>query len=191
MPVTQRHVVKVGGSLLARRETPARLRQWLADEFGGAQVNMVFGGGKVIDALRDLDAVHAFSPVEIHWCCIRALRVTFEIGCQWFPTATPIVTQEAFQEHGRNRSPGLFLIAVDTFYSPCDGDVLPQDWSTTSDSIAALLAKKLSIDRLTLVKSCQIPPQCSLERAWQEGMVDRFFLSASQGLQVELRNIDG
>ena len=83
------------------------------------------------------------------------------------------------------------MIAVDTFYSRADADALPQDWSTTSDSIAALLANKLALTRVVLVKSCPIPEPFSLEWAARQGVVDRSFIKASRGLRVELRALGG
>lgn len=186
-----RCILKIGGSLLARRDSPERIASLLAGEFSGQQVNLLIGGGKVIDALRELDAAHSLCPVEMHWRCVRALRLTFEIGGEWFPRVTRITTAEDFQSHRSCQTPGIYLIAADAFYTPSDGDALPRDWSTTSDSIAAYLATKLSIGRLVLIKSCAVAKGLTIEQAVQSGVVDASLPAAGRGLRIELRTLDG
>ena len=189
MTVVERCVVKLGGSLLSCSETPARLDRFLADGFENVQVNLIVGGGKIIDALRELDAVHSCCPVAMHWRCIGVLRLTLEIAAEWLPLATQILTAQDFEAHRHCRSAGIYLIAVDSFYSVDDRHALPQDWSTTSDSIAALLARKLGLRRVVLIKSCAVPEGLSIAQAAKSGIVDAALPAASQGLQIELRTL--
>lgn len=184
-----RCVIKIGGSLLARRETPSCIARLLREDYAGRQVSLLIGGGKVVDALRDLDAVHRLSPVEMHWRCIRALRLTFEIGCEWFPDVTRVSTAADFQTLRGCTAAGTYLIAADAFYAASHGDALPQNWSTTSDSIAALLAHRLSAARLVLLKSCEIPQGLTVEQAAQVGIVDPSLPAAGRGLRIELRSV--
>ncbi len=183
-----RCVIKIGGSLQTRSDVVARIGQWLEQDHAGEQINLLFGGGKVIDALRELESIYRLSTVDMHWRCVRALRLTYEIACEWFPQAMPIDTPQRFVEHRTRTTPGFFLLAVDSFYSPADGDILPQDWSTTSDSIAALLAHKLSIERLVLVKSCEIADTLTLSQAADAGIVDAAFPQIAHGLKVRLQS---
>jgi 5-(aminomethyl)-3-furanmethanol phosphate kinase len=182
--MSDRVVVKLGGSLLVQSETPAKLRHWLADQFSDAQVNLIVGGGRMIDSLRELDLIHAFDEVAMHWRCVRALRLTSELASEWLPNAHRVTTCAEFNRHRNSNETGVFLIAVDTFYSPDDGDRLPQSWSTTSDSIAALLANKLLIDKLWLLKSCAVADDLSVEQAIRLGIVDEAFGKLSESLQV-------
>jgi len=181
--MTKRCVIKVGGSLFDRKDFPLRILALLETEYAGQQVNLVFGGGGIVDALRDIDSGHAMNPCEMHWRCISALGLTFDLACEWFPQATRIETPEAFEAHRRCRLAGHYLIAIDSFYSRSDADVLPQDWTTTTDSISALLATKLGIARLALLKSCA-EHQLTVEAAADAGIVDPVFPEASHNLDV-------
>jgi len=181
--MTNRCVIKVGGSLFDRKDFPMRMFTLLKTEYADQQVNLVFGGGGIIDALRDIDSAHAMNPHEMHWRCIRALGLTFDLACEWFPQTTRIETSKAFESHRNCRLTGHYLIAIDSFYSRSDADALPQDWTTTSDSISALLATKLGINRLALVKSCS-EHQLTVEAAADAGIVDPVFPEASRNLAV-------
>src|SRR5690606_36322841 len=101
-------------------------------------------------------------PVTLHWRCIRALRHTMEAVAEWLPEATVIQTPAAFASHSLESRPGWFLIAAEAFYDPHSGDDLPCDWTTTSDSLAALLAHKLAAERLVLLKACELTQQIDL-----------------------------
>jgi 5-(aminomethyl)-3-furanmethanol phosphate kinase len=182
--MSDRVVVKLGGSLLIQSETPAKLRHWLDDQFPDAQVNLIVGGGRLIDSLRELDSIHAFDEVAMHWRCVRALRLTLELVSEWLPNAHRVTTIDEFERHRHSKETGVFLIAIDTFYSQADGEVLPQSWSTTSDSIAALLANKLLIKKLWLLKSCTVADDLSVEQAIRLGIVDEAFGKLSEPLQV-------
>ena len=182
--MSNRIVVKLGGSLLLEPEVPKRLREWLATKSNDTQVNLIVGGGNLIEALREWDAVHSLDPVAMHWRCVRALHHTYELVAEWLSDAQHVETASEFESHKQNHELGVYLIAVDSFYSPNDGDALPQNWSTTSDSIAALLANKLSVRSLWLLKSCALQPHLSVEEATDRGIVDPAFLTASRNLNV-------
>ena len=188
--MSERCVIKLGGSFLVQSSAPERVRELLVNEFAGVQVNLVIGGGVVVDALPELDAVHRFCPIEMHWRAVRALRLTFELAGEWFPDARRVETKQAFAAHRHYQLPGHCLIAVDSFYDPSDGDVLPRDWTTTADSIAALLARKLSIERLVIIKSCAVPAVGSIKQLADAGIVDAAFEQASSGLKIEWRTVD-
>jgi aspartokinase-like uncharacterized kinase len=184
--VSVRRVLKIGGSILVHREAPSLLRERIAADFSDDQVNMIVGGGRMIDALRELDDIHGFDQTEMHWRCIRALRLSFELASEWFPEAIRIQTEAEFQAHRSHQAPGMFLIAVDSFYTPQDADALPIGWQTTSDSLSALLAKKLSIRDLTLIKSCQIAQSLTVAAAASKRIVDEAFVVASEGIDLHL-----
>ncbi len=170
--VTEHWVVKLGGSLLLRPDLPDLLRQWLLTHAAQRQVNMIVGGGAMVDALRELDRVHRLDPVDMHWRCVRVLRHTLEVVAAWLPEAVVIDTPATFARHCHQRQAGWFLIVPEAFYHPDSGDDLPCDWTTTSDSIAALLARKLAAEQLVLLKSCELPQPLDLAAAAAQGIVD-------------------
>jgi len=173
VPATaERWVVKLGGSLLLRPDLPDVLRRWLNTHASQRQVNLVVGGGALVDALRELDQVHRLDAASLHWQCVRLLRHTLEIVAAWLPEAVVIDSPAAFEQHRDQRRAGWFLIAPEAFYHPASGDDLPCDWTTTSDSIAALLAIKLAAEQLVLLKSCELPQTLDLVVAANEGIID-------------------
>lgn len=190
-PNVSKVVVKIGGSLLLRPDLAAAianwLRQWLADRLPHTQVNLVVGGGAMVDAFRQLDAIHSLDPVDLHWQCVAALRHTSEIVASMIPKCVVIDSVESFNSHRQSATAvGCFVIIADTFYNSASGDRLPCDWTTTSDSIAALLANKIDADRLILLKSCDIPPNIDLREAARRGFVDPVLPTIISERRVEL-----
>ena len=58
----------------------------------------------------------------------------------------------------------------------CEGDDrIPQDWSITSDGLAAYLAERLGAPMILLVKSCTVPREASLAELVDSGIVDPCF----------------
>jgi 5-(aminomethyl)-3-furanmethanol phosphate kinase len=186
--MTSSMVVKVGGSLLARPDLPQSLRRWLRNHGEQQQVNLLIGGGTMIEALRELDRIHRCESAAMHWRCVRALRFTTELVAEWLSEAIVISTTEAFALHRQTWRPGWFLIVPEAFYHSEGDDELPCDWTTTSDSIAALLAHKLMADRLVLLKSCRIERPLDLADAAARGIVDPVLPTLINGaVQVELQ----
>ncbi len=184
--MTPRIVVKVGGSLFYQKDLPERLNDLFCSRLVDHQVNLLFGGGPVVDALRDLDAVHTFEQIKMHWRCIQMLKVSFELAQEWLPSATAIASPREFQQHQKCIHRGLFLHSTEAFYSPVDSDRLPLSWATTSDSIAAFLADKLAIEHLLLLKACEVPQGLSVEQAAVLGMVDQTLPGICKSIRVEL-----
>ncbi len=188
-----RRVVKVGGSLISRPGFPSQLRA-LLDRLGGpAQNNLIFGGGEVVEALRRLDAIHQLDPVAMHWRCVRALDLVYDVACEWFGDFERVDRVDVLSDHVGSTRSGNFLIKVECFYNEMfNGDdqpaSLPWNWSTTSDSIAAWLARRLEIEHLAILKSCEIPLQWTPASLSKAGIVDDAFSLAAEGLTVSLHH---
>lgn len=182
--VDHRIVVKLGGSLLVQRDLGRRLKEFLDVHYAGFQVCLIVGGGDVIESLRKLDQIHGCDAASMHWLCIQSLRTTFEFVSLLLPCAHRVDSPDAFGCLSAHWEPGLYLIAIDTYYSQRDCEVLSCDWSTTSDSLAALLAQRLGITRLCLLKSCDVPDDFTLSRAAEVGLVDRSIPAMVEHLDV-------
>jgi aspartokinase-like uncharacterized kinase len=65
-----------------------------------------------------------------------------------------------------------------------DDHTLPRDWALTSDSIAALAARRLGLAGVALLKSCEIPRDASAERLAEAGIVDAEWPRQSLGLRA-------
>lgn len=162
-------VVKIGGSLLTHPQLPRQLGRWLE---GHERAAVVVGGGEMIDAVRRWDAIHQLDPVRTHWRCVRMLRHTAELVAEWLPAATLIETRQQFDAYRPDQPAGIYIVPPDTFYHLDSGDRLPCDWTTTSDSIAGLLARKLQASRMVLWKSCPLPTGLDLATATARGIID-------------------
>lgn len=197
-PIVSKLVVKIGGSLLLRPDLGTAIENWLerrlerrlSDPGPEMQVNLVVGGGAIIDAIRQLDAIHSLDRVSLHWQCIAALRQTSEIVAGLIPNCVVIDSRKSFDAHRRSTATASrFVIIPDTFYHRASGDCLPCDWTTTSDSVAALLAKKIGADQLVLLKSCNIPAGIALREAARRDIIDPVLPTIIEPHRVELAKL--
>jgi aspartokinase-like uncharacterized kinase len=186
-----RRVVKVGGSLLDREDFPRRLIAWWKQQSEGETL-MVVGGGELINAIRVLDQIHPLDPEETHWLCVDLLDATFRLMSHWFSWPT-ITSESELQKSLRSgfcrREPTL--VAVRSFYHRENQDrfeMLPANWQTTTDSIAAALAGLVAADELVILKSCEIDSTFSADELSARGILDEAFpriAAQLKGLRVE------
>lgn len=167
-------VVKVGGSLLLRKDLCESLRRWLEQQ-SPARTYVVFGGGELIDAIRHLDRVHPADPKQVHWRCVDLLQFTFEIAASWLDDWPRIDTQSGVAAAAARlpRFDPAVLVSVRSFYHRDSGLRLPTNWDTTTDSIAAELAVQIDADELVLLKSCRVESPIEAESLANRGIVDR------------------
>lgn len=182
MPLHEtRTVFKLGGSLLRDPDWPTRLNSWLARQPPGHYFGIV-GGGSLVNALRDLDAIHHLSQQEMHWRCIRTLDATYEIAMELTPEFGQLGSIEDIQSAlgtlNVKKSHQVYWLRIAAFYNPESLVDIPVDlqpaigWSTTSDTLALFLAYKINAHRCVLLKSCFVDPCSTLEQASSEGIVD-------------------
>ena len=159
--MTKIRVLKLGGSLLTRKEWPQRLRAWLSGQPAALNL-LVIGGGEIVEAVRDLDSAHQFSPAFAHWLCIDLLSATVQIASCLMPELPVIASPEQLRatlaSAHTSTPPLICLVHVNAFYGrSATTHFLPEDWSTTSDSLAAWLAVQVNADELVLFKSVATP----------------------------------
>ena len=175
-----RRVVKVGGSLLDRVDLTDVLSQWVERQ-ERAETLVIVGGGSLVDAIRDMDAIRPGDPTEVHWLCVDLLDVTFRLMKDWleWPTVrTPAQLRKQMETGFAGERPTL--VAVGAFYSRDQQDddmnrILPRNWQTTTDAISALLAWRSGADELVILKSCEIDPGLSLDQLAARGIIDEAF----------------
>lgn len=184
-------VLKVGGSLLDWSALPDRLGPLLVDRQPKNCVILV-GGGRVVDAIRDLDRAHGLDQDRAHALAIRALDLTAHILADLIP-ATRVV--ERLADLPPAWSQGLIPILAPRHWLVEDDrspDALPHHWDVTSDAIAARLAVRLQSPELVLLKSAPCPDPCDRELAARLGLVDPAFPEVSRAiprvLYLDLRN---
>lgn len=177
-------IVKVGGSLLTRPEFSEALRAWYQAQTP-ARTMMVFGGGQLIDAIRRRDRLCPGDPDVVHWQCVELLQKTFEVVIQRLADWPVIDKKGAI---GRDcwselstRQPTL--LSIRSFYDRDSQTALPTNWDTTTDSIAAELARQTDADELVLLKSCDIDPSEDIATLTKKGIVDAAFAQFATDVQ--------
>ncbi len=154
-------VLKLGGSLLNRSDWPSSLKTWLQAEPNALNL-LIVGGGELVEAVRELDRAHELNPEFTHWLCIDLLAATLKVANQLIPEF-PLISSsddlEAIIASGRTSGPpSTYMVAIAAFYSlHTSTQRLPEDWNTTSDSLAAWLALQVDADELVLFKSVAAP----------------------------------
>lgn len=180
-------VVKVGGSLFDLPDLPARIIDRLAAQPSGLNI-IVAGGGERVEELRQAEKAVPLTTVGYHWLCVRALATTAEILAEWLRPLPFIRGFDELQATISFRLPSTCIFDVFEFLHEHEGqlpgEVLPQDWSVTSDSIAARLARVIDADELVLFKSATVPAGSSLEDLAKQGYVDAFFPQAAEELPL-------
>ncbi len=151
--------------------------QWLQQQPPAATCVLV-GGGPPVDALRTLAQLSDYSLEFLHWLCIDAMDLSFRlVQQQWSHwDFDALRTPEQLQAWQNTLAPELALVHIKSFYSRDNYQqqpiALPLDWSTTSDSLAALLALRLDADELVLIKSCRVANPSDLKELSSAGIVD-------------------
>ncbi|MCI0493026.1 MAG: hypothetical protein L0Z07_08830 [Planctomycetes bacterium] len=155
-------IAKLGGSLLASPNLPERLRAWLDTEVAShpeVHYVLIAGGGRLVDAVREIDARTPLGDEAAHWIAIELLDATARIMGAMLPEL-PIVDDytELLQ---RTANPGVTILRPWRFMREIEpkslGQKLPASWAVTSDSIAARLAVVLGAEELVLIKSTPPP----------------------------------
>jgi aspartokinase-like uncharacterized kinase len=177
-------VVKVGGSLLVWSPLARRLQDWL-NRLRPARNVLIAGGGKLTDAIHELQDIQRFNDETAHWMCADALSATARMLAALVPGGQLKVELGELREQAPDQPPqifdaGRFLYELDQLMP---GDPLPHDWTATSDSIAARVAALLPADELLLFKSAEPPKNAgSLAELAEAGYVDTYFPRAAAEL---------
>lgn len=165
-------LIKVGGSLLGWPGLFPALKAQIKPLNNRSL--LLFGGGVMVDILRDWDNQYHFGEKASHWLAIDALdliaRAMVSAMPDWNLWAEPEPPNEG----------GIFVIAPATFCrwdaNQNPGSCLPESWLATSDSIALRMATVWGIESLTLLKA--IGPEFKYENAEEKpwtGFVDPSF----------------
>jgi aspartokinase-like uncharacterized kinase len=160
-------VVKVGGSIA---ET-GRLASVLS-MIAGARIPVVVvpGGGPFADAIRNLQSEMQFNDAVAHRLAMLAMEQMAEC----------IVSRQAGMKVARTLDDisDAVMDGQIPVWAPLhmigDDPTITEDWSATSDSLAARLAELLGA-RLVLLKSVAAKVGLPAEELARQGIVDRLF----------------
>ena len=163
-------VVKIGGSLLGSPE----LERWLSlfAKHSDGKIIIVPGGSLFADAVRQAQKLSNISDKCAHKLAVLAMDqfgLLLANMCPQLVTASTAleIDERAWQHRGIIWLPSQMVLADES---------IPENWSVTSDSLAAWLADKLNATQLVLLK-CEKPNDSSLDLrlVTESGLVDVAF----------------
>ncbi len=152
-------VAKLGGSLLSLPDFPDRIQSRLAAANRRVPLAtlMVVGGGELIDAVRSLDRLHSYDASLVHHECIQLLSSTGRLVHSLLPQFGYIASAEDLSSFNLNAARmfnGFAIVDVAMAMPRIATKVaLPEDWTTTTDSISAALAIAVDAEELLIFKS--------------------------------------
>ncbi len=166
-------VVKIGGSLFDYPE----LSEWLKilSEEGAGKVVIVPGGGPFADQVRDAQKQWKFNDQQAHQMALHAMDqfglmlcgIAKEHGYDLIPASS----KKEIHKILANKNTPVWLPS-----KFLENNVeIPQNWTVTSDSLSAWLAKELKADQLVLIKRIDIDIDTKLEELEKENVIDGSF----------------
>ena len=168
-------IIKLGGSLLNRAGLAADFQHWLAGQKPARNI-IIAGGGRMADEVREWAQKHDLDDTTAHRLCIHVMSVTARAVSAMLGDV-PLVASLVVAS-GQPTVWSSCVLDVAPFLlgqePQCGGTVLAQDWSVTSDSIAARVACLVSAEELVLIKPASPPADRTLASAVQSGYVDEF-----------------
>lgn len=193
-------VVRLGGSLLLPDDPSSlglvslrsRLIRWTE---GRRSLRIwIVGTGAWGDHLRQVQAPLGLSDEACHWAAIGLMSVASEVAAELIAGSGVVRSFSDLQDAVRSRTqPREIVFDAAQFLRDMEpalaGPALPQDWSVTSDSIAARVAVAVEADSLTLLKSCPAPNRRDPQAWSDQGLVDEFFPRVASE-RMELRWVD-
>jgi len=140
---------------------------------------LVPGGGHHADAVRTAQLSEGFDDDTAH---VRALAAMDTCAAE---LADLLGTTARFIQH-LSDAPAVARDGRTPVWAPhadlANDHTIPRNWSLTSDSIAALAARRLGLGGVCLLKSCAMPAGVSAAELAAAGVVDAEWPHWAQGL---------
>jgi dihydroneopterin aldolase len=176
-------IIKLGGSLLELPDVRSRFEDWLGRREETWNL-VIVGGGKLVDAIRRYDQVHALAATAAHSLAIGAMGLSAELFAQLMPKL--LLVRGHTDPRSIIYSGRTIIFEVRQFLDQLEpklpGRRLPENWTVTSDSIAARIACVVSAAELVLLKSCDLPEGAAHEELAASNHVDPHFPEAVSGI---------
>lgn len=170
-------VVKIGGSLFERRDAsaaaPGMAVLALLDR-ARVPVVVVPGGGVFADTVRNEQPKLGLSEPAAHQMALLAMHQMAHAFVDLAPTPGRMIITASHAEIAAALAAGRVAVWVPMPMVAQDPDI-PEDWTITSDSLAAWLASRLGARHLALVKAASSPARASAHALAEAGLVDRAF----------------
>lgn len=170
-------VIKIGGSLFESRpeHTVAPGLELLA-LIGRARFPIVVvpGGGAFADAVRSEQVRLQLSDPAAHRMALLAMHQMAHAIVDLAPVAGRMRIASSHAEIAHALATGHVAVWQPAAMLAHEPDI-PEDWTVTSDSLAAWLASRLGARHLVLAKSVGASPRASAAELAEAGIVDRAF----------------
>ena len=176
-----RVVVKLGGSHAADRGRIGMIIREI--QASPARTVIVPGGGPFANAVREAQDGLGFSDRLAHRLALKAMNAFADVLVELYPSLVLTVSrQEIDAAHAAGRIP-IFL----TDRLQAGAVSIPEDWTTTSDSLAAMLAFELDAAGLVLLKSLDGPEAARPADLTAAGITDDAFPDFAGRLACPIR----
>ncbi|MEJ5231682.1 MAG: hypothetical protein WHV64_05750 [Geminicoccaceae bacterium] len=174
-------VVKLGGSLAGEPALP----RWLAAIAEGPVPRLVVpGGGPFADAVRALQPRLGFDERTAHGAAILAMQQYALVLAAMEPRLVPVEGPAEIAQAARAGRSMLWLPWATIGRDP----TIEASWRVTSDSLSLLLAIRLAVPELLLVKTATLPPApVDLERLSAQGILDEAFPELARTYRGRIR----
>jgi len=163
-------VVKLGGSL----DGAGTIKNW-ADALADSDVPLVIcpGGGAFADQVRAAQSRWPIDDATAHRMAILAMEQTAHLLCGLRPSLRKVASLKTLLPLNRpDEGCFVWFPASDLINDP----EIPSTWDVTSDSLAAVLARRIGADGLALVKSAPLPEVSTHVSSLQRvGLLDAAF----------------
>jgi hypothetical protein len=155
---------------------------------------LVVGGGPCVDDIRASQQARGWDDQQAHWLSIQAMRRTAQLVHRRLVAQghSVKIVESMAQLHERSLTLSIFL--MEKILRNVDGqreDRLPEDWTVTSDSIAARLAVLLGAAECVLLKSALPAAGASFAALAATGFVDSHFPLVAGTLPIRVVNARG
>lgn len=179
--------LKIGGSILhaalddgpARALSDARAALLMALRRDPGRFLLVPGGGRHADAVRAAQAAEGFDDDTAHVRALAAMDTSAAELAGLIGNTARVIRHL----HEVRATTAAGLTPVWAPHADLAHDhTLPRDWTLTSDSIAAVAARRLALDGVCLLKRCAVPAGASAERLVASRIVDAQWPRWSQGI---------
>ncbi len=176
-------VVKLGGSLFDY----SKLSEWLKilSEEGAGKVVIVPGGGPFADQVRDAQKRWKFNDQQAHKMALHAMDQFGIMLCgiaeEHGYDLTSVTSKQEIHEILASKKTPVWLPA--NWLE--NNTEIPQNWTVTSDSLSAWLAKELKAEKLILIKRIEIDPNVTLGELKKDNVIDSSFSSFVEGCCFE------
>lgn len=170
--MSDRHVIKIGGSLLGTTGAIRGVSAWLDQhrESGESRL-LIAGGGATVEGLREFDRANPLPDTAAHWAAIQLMDANTGLLPAWLAE----VQLADSPSEAVARGAGCHAVLVSHWLRKVEptlpGERLTAGWQTTSDAITARVAACLDA-RLTLLKHGDAMIYDDLSAAVAAGLID-------------------